>query len=779
MSMHRTPRRGRVARWTGDLALGVRLGVAGGRSGWARLAMIAAGVGLGVMMLLLAAGVPAALGARDARVAAREPAWSPEEEPARGPDTLLIARADTEYRGVQIYGRVVRPEGPRAPLPPGVTRWPGPGELVVSPALARLLDSDEGALLRERWRARVVGTIGPEGLAGPGEYAYYLGSDRLTADTPVVRVRAFGGGGGDATLDPVLLVLGAVAVAALLVPVMIFVTTAVRFGGEARDRRLAALRLVGADAAMTRRIAAGETLAGALLGLVAGGLLYLALRQAAVAASVAGTLVDPADVRPVPALAVLVTVSALRRVTVEPLGVVRRGGGHRRRLWWRLTLPAAGLALLHPLYDGVSEEESGFEYLVVAGVAALLAGVALLLPWLVEATVRRLRGGNVAWELAVRRLQLDSGTAVRAVSGIAVSVAGAIALNGLFGGVQALAATEAGRDASGFQAVVLPYHRIGSDWAGKARRWEDALHSTPGVRAVGTVATVPVRPSGSGADDVTARLEVGGCAVLRQEARIGKCADGDVFVVNPPAAPTVRPGTTLVLGEPGTAGSARWTLPRSARTARPGGANPGNDYETVLLATPKAMRDVRLTPASVTHYVALDPADPDALDRLRNAVAALSPIALVRPVDTSAVFAGTLGAIRQGPAHRRGGAAADGRRKPARERRRAAAGTAAAARRTGRVRHPARRARRLGPLPGRRAGPARPRLRRAHRHRPRGAPAARRAGPGPARLARHRHHLRRRRPGHPAHHRGEPAPAVAPDETGRPAQRVGILNASA
>jgi len=220
----------------------------------------------------------------------------------------------------------------------------------------------------------VVGTIGPEGLAGPGEYAYYLGSDRLTVNAATVRVRAFGGGGADAVSDPALLLLGAVAVAALLVPVMIFVTTAVRFGGEARDRRrLAALRLVGADAAMTRRIAAGETLVGALLGLVVGGLLFLALRQAAVAASLAGTVVDPADVLPVPALAalivvavptaaVLVTVSVLRRVAVEPLGVVRRGGGHRRRLWWRLTLPAAGLALLYPLYDGVSEGETGFEY---------------------------------------------------------------------------------------------------------------------------------------------------------------------------------------------------------------------------------------------------------------------------------------------------------------------------------------------------------------------------------------------------------------------------------
>ena len=51
-------------------------------------------------------------------------------------------------------------------------------------------------------------------------------------------------------------------------PVAVFIAAAVRFGGEARDRRLAALRLVGADRAATVRVAAGESALGALAGLV-------------------------------------------------------------------------------------------------------------------------------------------------------------------------------------------------------------------------------------------------------------------------------------------------------------------------------------------------------------------------------------------------------------------------------------------------------------------------------------------------------------------------------
>ncbi len=665
MSAHGTRRRGLPARWAGELALGMRLSVAGGRPAWVRLTMISLGVALGVAMLLVAASIPAATAARDARLTARDVDWS--QTLGRGADTLLIKRADTQYRDIEIYGRVVWPEGKRAPLPPGVTRWPGSGQVLVSPALARLLAGDgsaderagAGARLSDRWDARVVGTIGAEGLAGPGEYAFYLVSDRLTADS-ASRVRSFGETLAEYGLPPLLMLLGAVGVVALLLPVAIFVTTAVRFGGEARDRRLAALRLFGADIAMTRRIAAGETLVGALLGLALGGLLYLAVRLLVEGTSLADASFHPADLRPVPALtvlivvlvpvtAVLVTLSALRRVAAEPLGVVRLGGDHRRRLWWRFILPVAGLALLYPLRDGLSEQAEGFEVQAMAGIAALLIGVALLLPWVVEAAVRRLRGGSVAWELAVRRLQLDSGTAVRAVSGIAVSVAGAIALHGLFGAVQTQFTAQNNRDTGRFQVMVLPTSEIGPGWAAERRRWEIALRDAQGVRAAADMMSVPAAPQRSEGTSDNIALRVGSCAVLRLEAQIGDCADGDTFVVASPAAPSPRPGTAYTLGgSDGTASesSPRWTLPADARTAS---AHPGplRASESMILVTPSALRGTAFTPISITYYAGLDPADPDAFDRLRNAAGRLDPTAHVQLVNTRA-FDGVLPAVRQG-----------------------------------------------------------------------------------------------------------------------------------
>ena len=79
---------------------------------------------------------------------------------------------------------------------------------------------------------------------------------------------------------------------------------------------------------------------------------------------------------------------------------------------------------------------------------ALLIGVAALLPWVVERVVGRLGAGKVAWQLAVRRLQLDPGGPARAVSGITVAVAGAIALQMVFTGIQDEFKKDTGADLS-------------------------------------------------------------------------------------------------------------------------------------------------------------------------------------------------------------------------------------------------------------------------------------------------------------------------------------------
>jgi hypothetical protein len=625
-------------RWFHEIALGARLAVAGGRDGWARLAMTAAGVGLGVMLLLTAAAVPDMLVGRHERTAARDDV--PAGPLAAGANTLLVARATTEFRGHRVFGRIVRAEGPRAPVPPGLTRLPGPGELAVSPALARLLASPEGALLRPRLDYPVVATIADGGLAGPNEYAFYLGSDRIRmGQDGVWRIDRFGVAVDQPGLHPILLLLIVIAFVVLLLPVAVFIAAAVRFAGDRRDRRLAALRLVGADRRTVRRIAAGEALVGTVLGLAAGVLLLLAGRPLVERFTVVDTSVFAEDVRPSPALTVLVLLAvpvcaigvsllALRRTVIEPLGVFRNAAGVRRRLWWRLVLPAVGVLALYPLVDQVrsgGDRSDGYRvtaatYQVATGATLLLIGVAALLPWLVDAVVHRIGGGSVPWQLAVRRLQLTSATSARVVNGVAVAVAGTIALQTLFASVDQEFQQATGQDPRRAQVYVTVQN-------GQS---VDAFQRTPGVRTALSIADVTLPDTGR-------RLEVGDCAALREVATVDRCAAGDVFLVS---------NGDIQLPPPGRWVLPEWRIPLSARTVE-ARQDPSGQLFVGIFATPEAVPASVLRGSRVGVYLTLDPAQPDAYEHVRNTAARIDPMATVLALAATSET-GQFTAVRRG-----------------------------------------------------------------------------------------------------------------------------------
>lgn len=605
-----------MRRWARDLALGARLTIAGGRDGWARLTMTAVGVGLGVAVLLVAAAIPAILEAREDRAAARSD-WSTIELPEPRDDTVLVGNAETEFRGHPIRGRILQPEGDRAPVPPGLTELPRPGTMVVSPALGRLLASPDGALLRPRLDYPIAGTIADPGLSGPMEYAFYLGSDQLTEEDGW-RIDRFGGRLANDPIHPVLMLLVVIACVVLLLPVMVFLGTAVRFAGERRDRRLAALRLVGADSRAVRRIAAGEVLVGTLLGLATGVAILLCGRPLVERFTFWEISVFAGDIRPdtaltvlvvlaVPVAAVGVTLLAMRRVVVEPLSVVRHTVAVRRRLWWRLLLPGVGLLALYPLFGSVTEVSSTFDtYQVVGGTALLLIGVAALLPWLVETVVHRIGGSAVSWQLAIRRLQLNSATSARLVNGVAVAVAGTIALQTLFTSVDQDFSESTGQDPDRAQVQVELRDRPREQVAA-------VLGQTPGIRAA-SVTAESVMP------DTGISVRVGDCADLREMADVDQCADGDVFIVDSRFAYSDKDGPDTAFPNPGQQLLPQWRIPVGAHTvkARP---DPAGDLFGGVFATPAAAPASMPAGSRVTAFLKVDENQSDVYEHVRNSVA--------------------------------------------------------------------------------------------------------------------------------------------------------------
>lgn len=632
-----------------DLGLGIRFAAAGGREGWIRTLLTAAGVGLGVALLLLASSVPHMLDERSARDQARSEARtsdSPDTNAAKSDSSVLRINVTTEYHDRTVEGYLMRADGSAPVRPPGLDRFPGADEMAVSPALKELLAAPGNELLRERLPYAITGTIGDAGLRSPGELLYYAGNDTLTPASGGHRIAGYGDSREGEPLPPLLVVLTVMVCVVLLVPVAIFIATAVRFGGDRRDRRLAALRLVGADIRTTRRIAAGEALFGAVLGLLMGLVFFLVGRQFVGAVEIWDVSAFPADLVPDPLLALLITVAvpltavlvtlvAMRAVVIEPLGVVRRGRDRGRRLWWRLLLPLAGLAVL-----GFTGRVNAYEYApvkpysIATGAVLVLVGLALVLPWLVEACVNRLRGGPVPWQLATRRLQLSSGAASRAVSGVTVAVAGAVALQMMFAAMNADFNRMTGQDPT--RAQFAGYSKIVTREA--ATSTVEQFRATKGVDvAVGLVEAYAAKPGAYAEDAVrpTTSLIVGTCATLRELARIGACEDGDTFVVHPTGDDVsdkdmaywidqvARKGQEVEIGSGG-GKPVRWTLPADSPTVVTR-LDPLGMPHSGIMATTGAIDASTLPGATITTEIRVDKSAPDAAEHVRNTAARIDP----------------------------------------------------------------------------------------------------------------------------------------------------------
>jgi hypothetical protein len=532
------------------IRLGLRLALHSGREALTRLLLTTVAVALGVAVLL---GVFAVFHAFQAD--ANRSCWECTQGatlPARLPAALgtlaPAGRAELWNYSVDYFqGRTIERVdvaalGTAAPVPPGVSRLPGPGQYEVSPALAALLRTVPADELGDRFPGSLAGTIGDTALSSPDELAVYVGYRPATlAGVPGTQlVSAIGTAPGAEVFTPFFRYAFGVGVLAVLFPVLILIGTATRLAAARREERFAALRLAGATPRDVGVVASVDSVVSALAGTILGIGVFLAVRPVLAGAELTGTRYFAGSVTPtvwgylamlvaVPTASAVASLLALRRVRISPLGVSRRTSPPPPSAWRLLTL-GIGLALFVAGLLATTTKSIGAP--AYPGLLIVMIGLVIAGPWFTATAARwcaRVFNGASPL-LATRRLEDNPKAAFRAVRGLVLAVFLGTIAGTLIPAAESLSATPS----SGALSHVLldTFSLPGPQGFGSGLAPQAGATLTGELRGLGGTTVYPLYflPQAANPNYQGQYVGVVSCAALRGLAVLGQCAPGIVAV---------------------------------------------------------------------------------------------------------------------------------------------------------------------------------------------------------------------------------------------------------
>ncbi len=417
--------------------LGLQLILKGGREAVVRLLVTTFAVAIGVTILL---GVFADFNAY--QKTSDRPSWESttgtqiDGTVPQNPHALLWNYSENIYKGQFIEQLDVAAPSTNAPVLPGISKLPGPGQFYASPALSSLLKTIPKDELGDRFQGTQIGTIGEQALSFPTELAIYVGyaPSQLAKLPGTVEVTTIANQPQLQGTTNIYREAFGIGILAVLFPLLILVNTATRLSAARREERYAAMRLIGATPHQINVIASVDAIVSSLLGAILGALIFLALRSLIADISISGVKFFASYVTPtvwgyigmivgVPIIAAIASLISLRRVQISPLGVSRKTTPPKPGIW-RLIPLILGVILFPYGASTVTGNGNGRPGLLFGGFLLIMIGIVLSGSWITMQVTRLFArfARSAPSLLAARRLSDNPKGAFRTISGLVLAV---------------------------------------------------------------------------------------------------------------------------------------------------------------------------------------------------------------------------------------------------------------------------------------------------------------------------------------------------------------------